>query len=179
LSVLGRSKKEADVNLFNFLCNGTKKCEKTGVTTGIRTMSFESAADFPGVQKPHEPVFSPEKEIRLHWATKRYPVDFYREDTGPRPARKPEDVTNALLKREEKSKIFRQQRTYADGNEVIALVKRAVEAGEYTVPIQGVEREVAEPYEPPSWAFKSDHFDPQEAKMWEDLFTDDALRALR
>ena len=160
--------RDTDRKLFDVICS-------------MRTVSFEGAANFIGTRQPHQPVFSEDNGFAMHLVpqSKRYPVDFYREDTGPRPGRKSEAETNALLKREEKSKIFRQQRTYSDGKEVIALVKRAVEAGEYKVDVAGVAREVDE-QEQPFWADrKSDHFDPIEAQTWQELFTDKALSALR
>ena len=160
--------RDTDRKLFDFICS-------------MRTVSFEGAANFIGTRQPHQPVFSEDNGFAMHLVpqSKRYPVDFYREDTGPRPGRKSEAETNALLKREEKSKIFRQQRTYSDGKEGIALVKRAVEAGEYKVDVAGVAREVDE-QEQPFWADrKSDHFDPIEAQTWQELFTDKALSALR
>lgn len=160
--------RDTDRKLFDFICS-------------MRTVSFESAANFIGTRQPHQPVFSKDKGFAMHMVpqSKRYPVDFYREDTGPRPGRKSEAETNALLKREEKSKIFRQQRTYADGKEVVALVKKAAEAGEYKVDVVGVAREVDE-QEQPFWADrKTDYFDPAQAKEWQEMFTDEALRALR
>ena len=160
--------RDTDRKLFDFICS-------------MRTVSFESAANFIGTRQPHQPVFSKDKGFAMHMVpqSKRYPVDFYREDTGPRPGRKSEAETNALLKREEKSKIFRQQRTYADGKEVVALVKKAAEAGEYKVDVVGVARAVDE-QEQPFWADrKTDYFDPAQAKEWQEMFTDEALRALR
>ena len=174
--------RDTDRKLFDFICS-------------MRTVSFEGAANFIGTYQPYQPVFSEDNGFAMHMVpqSKRYPVDFYREDTGPRPGRKSKAETNDLFNREEKSKIFRQQRTYSDGKEIVALVKQAVEAGEYTVmpqePLSGKAhvktqsfKRLCEPVreEQPFWADrKSDHFDPIEAQTWQELFTDKALRALR
>jgi len=160
--------RDTDRKLFDFICS-------------MRTVSFEGAANFIGAYEPYQPVFSEDNGFAMHMVpqSKRYPVDFYREDTGPRPGRKSKAETNDLFNREEKSKIFRQQRTYSDGKEIVALVKQAVEAGEYKVGVAGVAREVDE-QEQPFWADrKTDYFDPKEAKEWQELFTDKALSALR
>ena len=133
-----------------------KTCEVTGITTGITSMCFESETNFPG-QRLVQPVFSDKTKFSLLFVPEhqRYATDFYREDTGPRPARKPEAVVRASTPR-------------------TILRKRE----ERQVEVQGVERDVAEEYQAPSYDFKTDHFDPAQAKEWRDLFTDDALADL-
>jgi hypothetical protein len=131
-------------------------CAVTGIKTGIRAMCFESDTNFPG-QKMVQPVFSDKTKFSIQFvpAHQRYATDFFREDTGPRPARKPQKVVEANIPR-------------------TILRKRE----ERQVEVQGVEREVAEEYQAPSWDFKSDHFDPAQAKEWQEMFTDDALADL-
>tara|TARA_R110002051_G_scaffold56254_1_gene104390 strand:+ start:1308 stop:2024 length:717 start_codon:yes stop_codon:yes gene_type:complete len=134
-----------------------KTSSLTGKHTGITSMCFESETNYPG-QRLVQPVFSDESEFSILFVPEhqRYATDFYREDTGPRPARKPEAVVEASTPR-------------------TILRKRE----ERQVEVQGVERDVAEEYQAPSWDFKSDHFDPKEAQTWRDLFTDDALDDIR
>ena len=130
-----------------------KTSSLTGKHTGVRAMCFESPDNYPG-KRLIQPVFSDESKFSILFVPehKRYATDFYREDTGPRPARKPEAVVEASTPR-------------------TILRKRE----ERQVEVQGVERQVAEEYEAPSWDFKTDHFDPEDQREWRSSFTDDPM----
>ena len=147
--------RDTDRKLFDFICS-------------MRTVSFEGAANFIGTYQPYQPVFSEDNGFAMHMVpqSKRYPLDFYREDTGPRPGRKPQDVIEASLPRT----ILRKKVAPQQPVSGIALVK--------TQPFKVLREPVEE--EQPFWADrKSDHFDPIEAQTWQELFTDKALSALR